>query len=374
MSEAYFIKQKKKDCYTILDKTCILDPRLSWKAKGLHTYLMSLPDDWKIYLSEIVKHSTDGIDSLKSAIKQLEKLGYIQKVRNRREDGCFGGFSYFVYEKPSEVPPEDPIQPQRENPLVEKPEMDNPQMEKPSTENPPLLNTNKLINYKKKTELTDCENGLGIGRAAKQNGGPTARCLEPNGGTLKSPTAKPEAPDSFIDLVKSIFDGEYPFDKNFENEIQNKFSKREMELNLLAPYLKYVFERTKNCKPAKSFEGLYRTLALSNSVMRDFKLIYSADSKNELTEKKRKIVYAHCPACDTDFDEMKYYCPCCQLPLEAIRKNDSDEIKIHRAISKMTEEEREKHYELLLEKTKSTGRYFLTVDEKLEFYRELKIL
>ena len=39
---------KKENPFIMLDKTCINDNRLSWKAKGLHTYIMGLPDDWKI--------------------------------------------------------------------------------------------------------------------------------------------------------------------------------------------------------------------------------------------------------------------------------------------------------------------------------------
>ena len=60
VSETYFIKQRKKEKFTILDNTCIQDCNLSWKAKGVHTYLMSLPEDWKIHISEIVKRSDQG--------------------------------------------------------------------------------------------------------------------------------------------------------------------------------------------------------------------------------------------------------------------------------------------------------------------------
>ena len=51
--ETKFIKTKKETNYTVLDNTFIQDTRLSWKAKGVMTYLLSLPDDWVIHLSEI---------------------------------------------------------------------------------------------------------------------------------------------------------------------------------------------------------------------------------------------------------------------------------------------------------------------------------
>lgn len=46
MSETYFVKHHKKTKFTVLDNTCVQDKELSWKSKGVHTYLMSLPDDW----------------------------------------------------------------------------------------------------------------------------------------------------------------------------------------------------------------------------------------------------------------------------------------------------------------------------------------
>ena len=87
VSESYFVKQHRKENFTILDNTCIRDSNLSWKAKGVHTYLMSLPDDWKIHISEIVNHSCDGKAALYSAIQMLEHYGDIKKIRNRRKDG-----------------------------------------------------------------------------------------------------------------------------------------------------------------------------------------------------------------------------------------------------------------------------------------------
>jgi hypothetical protein len=46
---------------------------MSWKARGILIYMLSLPDDWEVHLSEIAKHSEkDGRDSFASGIKELE--------------------------------------------------------------------------------------------------------------------------------------------------------------------------------------------------------------------------------------------------------------------------------------------------------------
>ena len=116
MAETKFIKTKKDKNYTVLDNTFIQDLRLTWKAKGLMTYLLSLPDDWCIHLSELENHAADGKDSLKNAIKELKIYGYLIATQKKNEAGRFCETVYTVIEKPL--------------------------AEKPLAEKPPLLNTN----------------------------------------------------------------------------------------------------------------------------------------------------------------------------------------------------------------------------------------
>ena len=45
--------QKKQRNFMILDKGFARDKRLTWQARGLMVYLMTLPHDWKLYLKEL---------------------------------------------------------------------------------------------------------------------------------------------------------------------------------------------------------------------------------------------------------------------------------------------------------------------------------
>lgn len=101
MSETKFVKTKKERNYTVLDNTFIQDASLSWKAKGLMTYLLSLPDDWEIHLSEIEKHSTDGKAALRSAINELKEHGYLM-AEQKRKDNRFAEMIYVIIENPAE--------------------------------------------------------------------------------------------------------------------------------------------------------------------------------------------------------------------------------------------------------------------------------
>ncbi|WP_393965219.1 DnaD domain protein [Exiguobacterium sp. S22-S28] len=152
------IRIKKEDNYVVIDKTTLNNRELSWKAKGLHSYLMGLPDDWKVQESDLVNRSSDGRASTRSAIKELTDAGYIKRVAVR-EKGKFKEWEFVVHERPvfdvkpkeepsesedepnSVDPPEQPKPnpPESENRKVVPPESDFPKVEKPIVENRTLL-------------------------------------------------------------------------------------------------------------------------------------------------------------------------------------------------------------------------------------------
>lgn len=97
------IVKNNKNPYTMINNHLLHDSNLSWKAKGILAYLLSLPDDWKVYETELVKHSRDGIDGLRSGINELIENGYIHRTRSRCDRGKFGGYEYSVYEVPNHI-------------------------------------------------------------------------------------------------------------------------------------------------------------------------------------------------------------------------------------------------------------------------------
>lgn len=95
-------KAKNKDNpYVMIAKTAVQDDGLSWKATGLLSYILSLPDDWQIYLTELTKHKRDGKQSTRSALKELIDRGYIAKCVKRDSKGKFLRFEYTVHEVPN---------------------------------------------------------------------------------------------------------------------------------------------------------------------------------------------------------------------------------------------------------------------------------
>ncbi len=146
--ETKFIRVKKDRNYTVIDNHFIQDTRLSWKAKGVMNYLLSLPEDWEIRLSEIEKHATDGKESLRGAINELKKFSYIISMQTKNENGKFNEVKYIIIENPESEEESHESTPQSGLPISGKPYTEKPISGKPYTENPPLqsTNNNKVLN------------------------------------------------------------------------------------------------------------------------------------------------------------------------------------------------------------------------------------
>ena len=89
-------KVKRNLPYTMIRNAAMNDSDLSWKAKGILAYLMTLPEDWKVYVNELTNHAKDGKEATGNGIKELIKSGYIIRKRTHDEVGKFSGYDYEV--------------------------------------------------------------------------------------------------------------------------------------------------------------------------------------------------------------------------------------------------------------------------------------
>ncbi|MGU9541209.1 DnaD domain-containing protein [Bacillus cereus] len=145
---ATFRVNKSKN-YTTINNTGLRDERLSWKAKGILAYILSLPDDWVFYMEEISTHAKDGIDSLRVGMKELKKFGYVRRFPVKNEKGKITNWETIIYEVP-----------QVENPHMENPLVEKPQMEVPFVENPTLLSTKELSTNKQNTNIQSSSSSI----------------------------------------------------------------------------------------------------------------------------------------------------------------------------------------------------------------------
>lgn len=89
--------KKRENYYVQVDKRGVEDPKLSWAATGLLTYLLGRPSDWKINVEHLKKVKTNGRDSTRNALNNLRKAGYCHYFEVR-EKGKIVENIYIVFE------------------------------------------------------------------------------------------------------------------------------------------------------------------------------------------------------------------------------------------------------------------------------------
>ena len=144
---AVFRINKTQD-YTVMSNFHLKDRSLSLKSKGLLSLILSLPEDWNYTTRGLAAICKEGVDSIGTALKELERAGYIKRNRLRDEKGKITDTEYVIFEKPQDNP--DTAQPYTENPY-----MDIPDTEMPCTENTAQLNTNRLNKKELNTDISN---------------------------------------------------------------------------------------------------------------------------------------------------------------------------------------------------------------------------
>ena len=142
---AVFRVQKTQN-YTIMSNHHLRNKALSLKAKGLLSLILSLPDGWVYTIKGLATLNSDGLDSTRAALKNLEDHGYVVRRQLYDKRGRFAKCEYTVYERPQRSSPPTG------SPSSEKPTTDNPSSRNASTVKPTLLNTNEEITEESNTD------------------------------------------------------------------------------------------------------------------------------------------------------------------------------------------------------------------------------
>ena len=120
--------------YTVMSNYHLRDKTISFKAKGLLSLMLSLPEDWDYTLAGLARISLEGKDAIRAAVVELEKAGYVQRRQTTDKAGKFGANEYIIREYPAshEPPPDGPssASPLSGNPMTEEPSTASTQTEK----------------------------------------------------------------------------------------------------------------------------------------------------------------------------------------------------------------------------------------------------
>lgn len=136
-----FRVEKNKN-YTVMSNYHLKDKNISFKSKGLLSYMLSLPDTWDFSLNGLSSASKDNITSIRSALKELQEHKYLtinKLMPNQTKSGRIE-YEYVIYEYP----------------IDKKQDIGFLYLENLSTENNTLINTKK-VNTKKNTKKKNCK-------------------------------------------------------------------------------------------------------------------------------------------------------------------------------------------------------------------------
>lgn len=79
--------QRASDNFAQISNQALQDERLTYRARGILASLLSRPPGWTTSAERIAAAGGEGRDAVKVAMRELEKFGYLVRVRAQDEKG-----------------------------------------------------------------------------------------------------------------------------------------------------------------------------------------------------------------------------------------------------------------------------------------------
>ena len=113
------LNKKLQKNFTIADNRIMQNSQLSFEARGLYFYMLSLPNGWEFSEARLAKNGGIGLDKCKRILKELFEIGLVKREFTHNERGykksIYTLFDFDTMENPSE-----------KNTTMENPMMENP--------------------------------------------------------------------------------------------------------------------------------------------------------------------------------------------------------------------------------------------------------
>ena len=149
---AVFKIEKQKN-YTVMSNYHLQDRNLSYKAKGLLSFMLSLPEDWDYSMKGLVAVSKENIKAIRTILNELKEHGYLEIQQSRGDKGYYK-YEYIIREIPLEV------EKQHDNPDTQKGNTVEGDAEKDTQINTNKQNTKEQIDKEDKSQKSSFFNDL----------------------------------------------------------------------------------------------------------------------------------------------------------------------------------------------------------------------
>ncbi len=155
---ATFRVNKTSD-YTVISNYHLREKRMSLKAKGLLTLMLSLPENWDYSISGLASICAENETAIKTGLNELKKFGYLRISKifpNKKRGNKKIEYVYEIFEKPLKENKRQKEQKTEEQTLesqvVENQGVENLPLESQAVENQGQLNTKELNTNKLNTK------------------------------------------------------------------------------------------------------------------------------------------------------------------------------------------------------------------------------
>jgi DNA-binding transcriptional regulator YhcF (GntR family) len=150
------VRNARRSKYVVVDKTTAEDKGLSAKAVGWLLRVLAKPEDWSVSIRQFAREYGVGLDAVRTAFAELERAGYILRLRYQTPTGTFD-WEYRVFEaKQDAIAAREELgdlvgeqkrsggprrrdqdrQPRSENPNMDQPCSGSPYTDQPNTDHP----------------------------------------------------------------------------------------------------------------------------------------------------------------------------------------------------------------------------------------------
>lgn len=93
-----FILRNRTRGFTIVSNEVIKVLKTNIEALGLYVHLLSLPDDWEFYKTQLCAEYKIGIKKLEKLLKALSEFGLVKYGQERNDKGQFTRFYLEIYD------------------------------------------------------------------------------------------------------------------------------------------------------------------------------------------------------------------------------------------------------------------------------------
>lgn len=78
---------RASDNFAQISNQILQDERLSYRARGIAASMLSRPPGWTTSSERLAQGGAEGREAVRSALKELEKFGYLIRTRAKNDKG-----------------------------------------------------------------------------------------------------------------------------------------------------------------------------------------------------------------------------------------------------------------------------------------------